>query len=45
MKKGYSKVYGLLVESDRIAEDALQVLEYMSKKSLAHARYHQLGEN
>ena len=45
MKKGYSKVYGLLVESDRIAEDALQVLEYMSKKSLAHARYPQLGEN
>ena len=45
MKSGYSEVHGLLVEADRIAEDALQVLEYMSKKSLAHARYPQLGEN
>ena len=34
MKTGYSEVHGLLVEADRIAEDALQVLEYTSKKSL-----------
>ena len=45
MKTGYSEVHGLLVEADRIAEDALQVLEYMSKKSLAHAIYPQLGGN
>ena len=45
IKTGFSEVHGLLVEADRIAEDALQVLEYMSKKSLAHARYPQLGEN
>ncbi len=37
MKKGYSQVYGLLVEADLIAEDALQALEYASKKSLAPA--------
>ena len=35
MKTGYSEVHGLLVEADRIAEDALQVFEYASKKSLA----------
>ena len=35
MKTGYSEVHGLLVEADRIAEDALQVLDYASKKSLA----------
>ena len=34
VKTGYSEVHGLLVEADRIAEDALQVLEYTSKKSL-----------
>ena len=45
MKTGYSEVHGLLVEADRIAEDALQVFEYASKKSLVHARYLQLGEN
>ena len=45
MKTGYSEVHGLLVEADRIAEDALQVLEYTSKNSLAHARYLQLGKN
>ena len=45
MKTGYSEVHGLLVEADRIAEDALQVHEYTSKKSLVHARYLQLGEN
>ena len=45
MKTGYSEVHGLLVDADRIAEDALQVLEYTSKKSLAHARYLQLGKN
>jgi hypothetical protein len=45
MKTGYSKVHGLLVDADRIAEDALQVHEYTSKKSLVHARYLQLGEN
>ena len=45
MKAGYSEVHGLLVEVERITEDALQALEYASKKSLAHARYLQLGEN
>ena len=45
MKTGYSEVHGLLVEADRIAEEALQVLEYASKNSLVHARYPQLGEN
>ena len=45
MKTGYSEVHGLFVEADRIAEDALQILEYASKNSLAHARYLQLGEN
>ena len=45
MKTGYSEVHGLLVDADRIAEDALQVLDYTSKKSLAHARYLQLGKN
>ena len=45
MKTGYSEVHGLLVDADRIAEDALQVHEYTSKKSLVHARYLQLGEN
>ena len=35
MKTGYSEVHGLLVEADHIAEDALQVLEFASKKSLA----------
>lgn len=35
MKTGYSEVHGLLVVADRIAEDALQVREYASKKSLA----------
>ena len=35
MKTGFSEVHGLLVEADRIAEDALQVLDYASKKSLA----------
>jgi hypothetical protein len=35
MKTGYSEVHGLLVDADLIAEDALQVLEYASKKSLA----------
>ena len=45
MEEGYSDVHGLLVEADRIAEDALQVFEYASKKSLAYARYPQLGEN
>ena len=45
MKTGYSEVHGLLVEADRIAEDALQVLEYASKKSLAPAIYLQLGGN
>ena len=39
MKTGYSEIHGLLVEADRIAEDALQVLEYASKKSLAPAIY------
>ena len=34
IKTGYSEVHGLLVDADRIAEDALQVLEYTSKKSL-----------
>jgi len=45
IKTGFSEVHGLLVEADRIAEDALQVSEYASKKSLVHARYPQLGEN
>ena len=45
MKTGYSDVYGLLVQADRIAEDALQALEYASKNSLAHATYLQLGRN
>ena len=45
MKTGYSEVHGLLVDADRIAEDALQVLDYRSKNSLVHARYLQLGEN
>ena len=45
MKTGYSEVHGLLVDADRIAEDALQVHEYTSKKSLVHARYLQLGKN
>ena len=45
MKTGFSEVHGLLVEADRIAEDALQVLDYASKKSLIHARYPQLDEN
>ena len=45
MKTGYSEVHCLLVDADRIAEDALQVHEYTSKKSLVHARYLQLGEN
>ena len=45
MRTGYSEVHGLLVDADRIAEDALQVHEYTSKKSLVHARYLQLGEN
>ena len=35
MKTGYSEVHGLLVEADRISEDALQVLDYTFKKSLA----------
>ena len=35
MKTGYSEVHGLLVDADRIAEDALQVLDYTSKNSLA----------
>ena len=35
MKTGFSEVHGLLVQTDRIAEDALQVLDYASKKSLA----------
>ena len=35
LKTGYSEVHGLLVEADRIAEDALQIFEYASKKSLA----------
>ena len=35
MKTGYSEVHGLLVNADRIAEDALQMLDYASKKSLA----------
>ena len=30
MEEGYSDVHGLLVEADRIAEEALQVLEYAS---------------
>ena len=34
MKAGYSQVHGLLVDADRITEDALQVLQYTSKKSL-----------
>ena len=42
-KTGYSDLYGLLVQADRIAEDALQALEYTAKNSLAHARYLQLG--
>ena len=33
IKTGYSEVHGLLVEADRIAEDALQVLEYASQTS------------
>ena len=33
MKTGYSEVHGLLVESDCIAEDALEVLEYTLKSS------------
>ena len=45
MKTGYSEVHGLLIDADRIAEDALQVLDYRSKNSLVHARYLQLGEN
>ena len=45
MKTGYSEVHGLLVEAERITEDALQALEYASKKSLAHARCLQLGRN
>ena len=45
MKTGYSEVHGLLVEADRIAEDALQMLEYASKNSLAHAGYLQLDGN
>ncbi len=45
MKAGYSEVHGLLVEADRIAEDALQVLDYTSKKSYFLAIYPQLGEN
>ena len=45
MKTGYSDVYGLLVQADRIAEDALQALEYASKNFLAHATYLQLGGN
>ena len=45
MKAGYSEIHGLLVEADRIAEDALQLLEHASKNSLAPARYPQLGES
>ena len=45
MKTGYSEVHGLLVEAERITEDALQALEYASKKSLAHARCLQFGRN
>ena len=41
-KTGCFDLYGLLVQADRIAEDALQALEYTSKNSLAHARYLQL---
>ena len=41
-KTDCSDLYGLLVQADRIAEDALQALEYTSKNSLAHARYLQL---
>ena len=44
-KTGCFDLYGLLVQADRIAEDALQVLDYASKKSLIHARYPQLDEN
>ena len=43
MKNVYSEVHGLLVEADRIAEDALQVLEYTTKKSYAPASYPQLS--
>ena len=32
MKTGYSEVHGLLVDADRIAEDALQVHEYRKNK-------------
>jgi hypothetical protein len=45
MKTGYSEVHGLLVDADRIAEDALQVLNYRSKNSLVHAKYLQIGGN
>ena len=45
MKTGYSEVHSLLVGADRIAEDALQMLEFASKNSLAHAIYLQLGGN
>ena len=41
MKVGYYE----LVEAERIAEGALQMLEYASKNSLAPAIYPQLGES
>ena len=43
MKKGYSQVYGLLVEADLIAEDALQVLEYASRKLWAYLYFDDIG--
>ena len=45
MKAGYSEVHSLLVEAERIAKDALQMLEYASKNSLAPAIYPQLGKS
>ena len=45
MKTGYSQVHGLLDDADHITEDALQVLQYTSKKSLPPEIYPELGEN
>ena len=45
MKVGYYEVHSLLIEAERIAEGALQMLEYASKNSLAPAIYPQLGES
>jgi hypothetical protein len=45
MKMGYYEVHSLLIEAERIAKGALQMLEYASKNSLVPAIYPQLGES